>query len=109
VEGMGGNGGGSGRSVGEIVEGADGVPLFVEELTKAVLETSGRDNQIAAVLAASPLPDLAIPPTLHASLIARLDRLGPIAKEVGQIGAVIGREVGYELIQAVAEPPAAAL
>jgi predicted ATPase len=61
------------------------------------------------VLAASPLPDLAIPPTLHASLIARLDRLGPVAKEVGQIGAVIGREFGYDLIEAVAGRPATEL
>ena len=77
------------------------MPLFLEELTKAVLETSARDDRIAAVLQASPLPELAIPPTLHASLIARLDRLGPIAKEVGQIGAVIGRDFGYDLIEAV--------
>src|SRR5262249_1460318 len=93
----------------EIVERTDGVPLFIEELTRAVLETGARDNRIAAVLAASPLPDLAIPATLHASLIARLDRLGPIAKEVGQIGAVIGREFGYELIEAVVQRPAAEL
>jgi hypothetical protein len=53
-------------------------------------------------LAANPLPNLAIPATLHASLIARLDRLGPIAKEVGQVGAVIGREFSYDLIEAVA-------
>jgi predicted ATPase len=55
--------------VDEIVERADGVPLFVEELTKAVLESSDPDNRVAAVLAASPLPELAIPATLHASLI----------------------------------------
>ena len=89
------------HTVDEIVERADGVPLFLEELTKAVLKTSARDDRIAAVLQASPLPELAIPPTLHASLIARLDRLGPIAKEVGQIGAVIGRDFGYDLIEAV--------
>ena len=91
--------------VDEIVERADGVPLFVEELTKAVLESGGRDNRVAAVLASSPLPALAIPATLHASLIARLDRLGPIAKELGQIGAVIGREFGYELMEQVAQWP----
>jgi class 3 adenylate cyclase len=95
--------------VGEIVERADGVPLFVEELTKAVLETGDRDSRVAAVLAASPLPELAIPATLHASLISRLDRLGPIAKEVGQIGAVLGREFGYDLIEQVAGRPAAEL
>jgi class 3 adenylate cyclase/predicted ATPase len=89
----------------EIVERADGVPLFVEELTKAVLESADSDSRVAAVLAASPLPNLAIPATLHASLIARLDRLGPVAKEVAQIGAVIGREFSYELIQPVAQRP----
>jgi class 3 adenylate cyclase len=76
----------------EIVARTDGVPLFVEELTKALLEESDQHNRIAAVLAASPSPHLAIPATLHASLIARLDRLGPVAKEIAQIGAVIGRE-----------------
>jgi class 3 adenylate cyclase/tetratricopeptide (TPR) repeat protein len=95
--------------VDEIVERADGVPLFVEELAKAVLESGVRDNRVAAVLAASPLPNLAIPATLHASLIARLDRLGPIVKEVGQIGAVLGREFGYDLIEQVAQRPAGEL
>ena len=93
------------ETVQEIVERADGVPLFVEELTKAVLESGERDNRIVAVLATSPLPSLAIPATLHASLIARLDRLGPVAKEVGQIGAVIGREFVYDLIEQVARRP----
>jgi class 3 adenylate cyclase len=102
VERLAGNAGLSPEIVGEIVERADGVPLFVEELTKAVLETADRDNRVAAVLAAGPLPEFAIPATLHASLISRLDRLGPIAKEVGQIGAVLGREFGYDLIEQVA-------
>ena len=88
VERLAGNAGLSRETVEEIVERADGVPLFVEELTKAVLETSDR------VSAASPPSELAIPPTLHASLIARLDRLGPIAKEVAQVGSAIGREFG---------------
>ena len=109
VERLAGNAGLSRDIVDEIVERADGVPLFVEELTKAVLESGDRDNRVAAVLAASPLPNLAIPATLHASLIARLDRLGPIAKEVGQVGAVIGREFGYDLIEQVAHRPAAEL
>ena len=87
----------------EIVERTDGVPLFVEELTRAVLERTGPDDRVSAVLTASPSPNLAIPATLHASLIARLDRLGPVAKEVAQIGAVIGREFSYELIQPVAQ------
>jgi class 3 adenylate cyclase/predicted ATPase len=105
VKRLAGNAGLSREIVHEIVERADGVPLFVEELTKAVLESADRDNRFAAVLAASPLPNLAIPATLHASLIARLDRLGPIAKEVAQIGAVIGREFSYELIQPVTQRP----
>ena len=105
VERLAGNAGLARETVGEIVERADGVPLFVEELTKAVLESGDRDNRVAAVLAASPLPSRAIPATLHASLIARLDRLGPIAKEVGQVGAVIGREFGYDLIEPVARRP----
>src|SRR4051794_27023837 len=69
------------ETVDEIVERADGVPLFVEELTKAVLETDDRDNRVAAVLTSSPLPNLAIPATLHASLIARLDRLVPLHRD----------------------------
>jgi class 3 adenylate cyclase len=89
----------------EIVARADGVPLFVEELTKAVLESGDR----ALTLAASPSPVLSIPATLHASLIARLDRLGPIAKEVAQIGAVLGREFGYDLIEPVAQRPSVEL
>jgi class 3 adenylate cyclase/tetratricopeptide (TPR) repeat protein len=90
-------------TISEIVERADGVPLFVEELTRAVLETGDDDNQVAAVLSASPLPSLAIPTTLHASLIARLDRCGPTSKEIGQLGAVIGREFSYDIIKHAAE------
>ena len=85
--------------VSEIIERTDGVPLFVEELTKAVLEAS---NAIDAV-ASAPMPALAIPATLHASLMARLDRLGPAVKEVAQVGAAIGREFSYELLAAVAQ------
>jgi class 3 adenylate cyclase/predicted ATPase len=92
-----------GEIVGEIVERTDGVPLFVEELTRAVLERVDEDNRVAVILAASPLPGLAIPATLHASQIARLDRLGPIAKDVAQIGSVIGREFSYELIELIAQ------
>jgi class 3 adenylate cyclase/tetratricopeptide (TPR) repeat protein len=109
VERLAGNAGLAPEIVDEIVERADGVPLFVEELTKAVLESGDRDNRVTAVLAGSPLPELAIPATLHASLVARLDRLGLIAKEVGQIGAVIGREFGYDLIEGVAQRPTAEL
>jgi predicted ATPase len=77
--------------VAEIFERADGVPLFVEELTKAVLEAGERYGRIA-VLAATPAPAFAVPATLNASLIARLDRLGSAGKEIAQIGAVLGRE-----------------
>ena len=78
-------------------------------MTRAVLESSDPDNPITAVLAASPLPDIAIPATLHASLIARLDRLGSVAKDIGQIGAVLGREFGYDLVEQVAQRPAVEL
>jgi predicted ATPase len=90
--------------IGEIVERTDGVPLFVEELTKAVLETADPGDQLA-ILTASPTPSLTIPATLHASLVSRLDRLGTAAKEVAQIGAVLGREFSYELIHHVARRP----
>jgi class 3 adenylate cyclase/tetratricopeptide (TPR) repeat protein len=93
----------------EIVERTDGVPLFVEELTKAVIERGEQDRQVGAVLSASPLPALAVPPTLHASLIARLDRIGGAAREVAQIGAVLGREFSYELIEPVAQRSSAEL
>jgi tetratricopeptide (TPR) repeat protein len=84
--------------IGEIAERTDGVPLFIEELTKAVLEAG---TQGAAALSIVPHPALSVPATLHASLMARLDRLGPAAKEVAQIGAAIGREFGYKLLASV--------
>jgi class 3 adenylate cyclase/predicted ATPase len=87
----------------EIAERTDGVPLFIEELTKAVLESAAQGDRIAAVLATTSLAALSVPATLHASLMARLDRLGPTAKEVAQIGAVLGREFAYELIEPVAQ------
>ena len=83
----------------EIAERTDGVPLFVEELTKAVLESGA---QGAAALSSVPHPALSVPATLHASLMARLDRLGPAAKNVAQTGAAIGREFGHELLAFVA-------
>jgi class 3 adenylate cyclase/predicted ATPase len=103
VQNLAGNAGLAPEIVAEIVERTDGVPLFVEELTKAVLESADQENRVATVLASSPAPALAIPATLHASLIARLDRLGTAAKEVAQIGAVLGREFTYELILPVAQ------
>jgi len=95
--------------VAEIVERTDGVPLFVEELTKAVLERDDQEDRVSAVLSASPIAALAVPATLHASLIARLDRIGPVARETAQIGAVLGREFGYELIERAAQRPKADL
>ena len=89
--------------VAEIVERTDGVPLFVEELTKAVLESAVPGDRVATVLGAASLAALSVPATLHASLMARLDRLGPASKEVAQIGAVLGREFAYELIEPVAQ------
>jgi len=91
--------------VADIVERTDGVPLFVEEVTKAVVEAGSHDESARDALLTTPLPPLGVPATLHASLIARLDRLGPVAKEIAQIGAVIGREFDYELLDAVAKRP----
>jgi class 3 adenylate cyclase/tetratricopeptide (TPR) repeat protein len=84
----------------EIAERTDGVPLFVEELTKAVLEAG---TQGAAALSGVPNPTLSVPATLHSSLMARLDRLGPAAREVAQTGAAIGREFGHELLTSVTD------
>ena len=84
----------------EIVERTDGIPLFVEEMTKAVLEAES-EGEARKTTAGVPSPALAVPASLHASLMARLDRLGP-AKEMAQIGAVIGREFSHALLAAVA-------
>src|SRR5246500_5578378 len=86
--------------VDEIVERTDGVPLFVEELTKAVVE-AGADRRTVS-MAAVPASSLAVPATLHASLLGRLDRLGPSAKAVAQVGAAIGRDFSHELLAAAA-------
>jgi class 3 adenylate cyclase/tetratricopeptide (TPR) repeat protein len=87
----------------EIIERTDGIPLFVEEMTKAVLEADS-EGAAAHVAAAVPFPALAVPASLHASLMARLDRLGP-AKEVAQIGAAIGREFSHGLLAALVDKP----
>ncbi|HUN99854.1 MAG TPA: adenylate/guanylate cyclase domain-containing protein [Bradyrhizobium sp.] len=84
----------------QIVEKTDGVPLFVEELTKSVLESGLLRQENGAYVLASALTPLAIPSTLHDSLTARLDRLSPI-KEIAQIGAAIGREFSRSLLEAV--------
>jgi predicted ATPase len=75
----------------QILARTDGVPLFVEELTKTVLESGLLRESNGRYLLEHPLPPLAIPNTLHASLMARLDRLAPV-REVAQIGAVVGRD-----------------
>ena len=91
----------------DIVERTDGVPLFVEEMTKAVLEAGG-ELEATQIVAAVPSPALAVPASLHATLMARLDRLGA-AKEVAQIGAAIGREFPHALLVSVAGKPEAEL
>jgi class 3 adenylate cyclase/predicted ATPase len=91
----------------EIIERTDGIPLFVEEMTKAVLETESEDEarRTAALI---PSSAQAVPATLHASLMARLDRLGP-ARELAQIGAAIGRGFSHALLAAVVCKPEAEL
>ena len=83
----------------DIVERTDGIPLFIEEMTKAVLEAGDQEDAERAVTSV-PAPSLAVPASLHASLMARLDRLGS-AKEVAQIGAAIGRDFSHVLLSAV--------
>jgi len=103
VQNLAGNTALSADTVIDIVARTDGVPLFVEELTKAVLESAERGDRVAAVLATTSLDALSVPAALHASLMARLDRLGPALKELAQIGAVLGREFTYKLIALVAQ------
>ncbi|WP_314949502.1 adenylate/guanylate cyclase domain-containing protein [Bradyrhizobium cosmicum] len=85
----------------QILAKTDGVPLFVEELTKTVLESGLLRERGNCYELIGPLPPLAIPTTLQDSLMARLDRLAPV-KEVAQIAACIGREFGHDLLKAVA-------
>jgi class 3 adenylate cyclase/predicted ATPase len=91
----------------DIIERTDGIPLFVEEMTKAVLE-AGSEEEAQRTAATVPSTALAVPASLHASLMARLDRLGP-AKRVAQIGAAIGREFSHTLLAAVVRKPEAEL
>ena len=86
----------------DIIERSDGIPLFVEEVTKAVLEAGNQSVSDHTTIV--PSPNFEVPATLHASLMARLDRLGA-AKEVAQIGAAIAREFSYALLAAVARQP----
>ena len=92
----------------DIIERTDGIPLFVEEMTKAVLE-AGSETAAARAIAAVPSPALAVPASLYASLMARLDRLGAPVKELAQIAAAIGREFSHVLLASVVRQPEAAL
>jgi class 3 adenylate cyclase/predicted ATPase len=92
----------------QIVSTTDGVPLFVEELTKMVLEADWLEEHAEQYTLTAPLPPLAIPATLHDSLMARLDRLGA-AKALAQLGATLGRQFSYALLQAVTGSAAAEL
>jgi predicted ATPase/class 3 adenylate cyclase len=91
----------------DIIERTDGIPLFVEEMTKAVLE-AGSERAAGDVAASVPFAAVAVPASLQASLMARLDRLGA-AKRVAQIGAAIGREFSHALLAAVVGEPEAEL
>ena len=84
----------------QVVAKTDGVPLFVEELTKMVLESGLLQEWEEHYALTGPLPPLAIPTTLHDSLMARLDRLASV-KALAQLGATLGREFTYDLLQAV--------
>jgi class 3 adenylate cyclase/predicted ATPase len=84
----------------DIIERTDGIPLFIEEMTKAVIEAGGKEVERTAAI---PSPSV-VPASLHASLMARLDRLGP-AKELAQIGATIGRDFSHALLAAVVGKP----
>lgn len=90
--------------VSQIVAKTEGIPLFVEELTRMVLESEWLSEKDGSYELANPLPTLTIPSTLYDSLMMRLDRLGT-AKEVAQLGATIGREFSYELLRAISTLP----
>jgi predicted ATPase len=91
----------------DIIERTDGIPLFVEEMTKAVLDADG-DSEARRTVARAPAPGVAVPASLQASLMSRLDRLGP-AKEVAQVGAAIDREFPHMLLAALVRKPQAEL
>ena len=85
----------------QIVAKTDGIPLFVEELVKTILESGLVGEEAGRYVLTGPVPPLAIPTTLQDALMARLDRLAPV-KELAQLGAVLGREFSYEVLHAVA-------
>jgi predicted ATPase len=86
--------------INEVVAKTDGVPLFIEELTKMVVESGWLEERADQYVLTGPMPPMAIPSTLHDSLMARLDRLSSV-KSLAQLGAVIGREFSYRLVAAV--------
>jgi predicted ATPase len=88
----------------QIVDRTDGVPLFIEELTKTVVESGIVAEAAGHYAVAGPMAPLAIPTSLQASLLARLDRLAP-TREVAQIGAALGRSFSHELLSALAGMP----
>ena len=88
----------------QIVDRTDGVPLFIEELTKSVIESGIVTETGDHYAVIDPVAPVAIPASLHASLLARLDRLAP-TREVAQIGAALGRQFSHELISAIAVMP----
>ena len=92
----------------EIVAKTDGVPLFVEELTKTILESGLLRAESGSYGLASPIGLMAIPSTLQDSLMARIDRTGSV-KQIAQIGAAIGREFSHRLLEAVSPLTGAAL
>lgn len=92
----------------QILVKTDGIPLFVEELTKVVLESGLMRDTGECFTCNGPLPPLAIPSSLHESLMARLDRMAPV-KELIQLGAVIGREFSHQLIERLSSMPASQL
>src|SRR6059058_5616875 len=87
----------------DIIERTDGIPLFAEEMTKAVLDAEG-ESDAHRVCAGGPTPVVAVPASLQASLMSRLDRLGP-AKNVAQVGAAIGRAFPHMLLAALVRKP----
>ncbi|HEX6015192.1 MAG TPA: AAA family ATPase, partial [Geminicoccaceae bacterium] len=91
----------AGAVVDEIIARTDGVPLFVEELTKAILEAGADRRDAEAVTAPAPQAAPTIPSTLHASLMVRLDRLLPSARETARTCAALGREVTWEVVRAI--------
>jgi len=91
-------------AVGEVVKRADGIPLFVEELTRTMIETGVLEKRDGQYEIALPLSDVAMPSTLRALLSARLDRLGS-AKETAQIAAALGREFSIDVLASVSSSP----